>query len=249
MRSWKKFKKWMAYNPPYSLSASEWRSFNEEFTERAPIRRFFHDTMPKFFRPVAWAYSDVRNWIVYRTIFRYHVVKTGLKPGYHQVDERILYSSFSMLKHYVEHDIAYQEFVWDYDRAPTWIEKLPYYRHWGFNKPELGINHLRWEATLDDPSLPAQQQSPDQAKSSREILELYEWWVNKRPSRPEGINLDYDTQGCEMGPLDEDFDKTAPDYVLYKQEMGKFYDLQDTWDDEDDNMLQRLIKIRRSIWM
>ena len=46
--------------------------------------------------------SDVKYWVLNRTTRRFHIVKTGLKPGYHDTDTRMLYACFSLLSDFVE---------------------------------------------------------------------------------------------------------------------------------------------------
>ncbi|PWU00808.1 MAG: hypothetical protein C5B52_08295 [Bacteroidetes bacterium] len=246
---WKRFARWMDFNPPYALTASEWRSFEYEFQQEAPIRFFFKHRLPKLYRPVLWKYKGIKDWIRYRTIDRYHVIETGLKPGYHEFDEKILYGSFTMLKDFVEIEVASHFHVQNRDEFPySKKEKLPLYRRLFYRRPDLGIKHLEWEATLDDPSLPPTQQFPSQAIAAREILKLYRWWVDTRPKRDYSNNLKYDHQGFEMGSLDDDFDHTAEDFIAYHKRFDEIEENRIEWDKEDDEMLIRLVKIRQVIW-
>jgi hypothetical protein len=127
----------------------------------------------------------------------------------------------------------------------NWKYKIPFYFKYCFREPDLGIKHLLWESSLDDPSLPLDQQSPDQAVLAREVLELYIWWVKDRPSRK---NIDvptYDDQGLVMSVLDSDFDRSAEDYRAFKVVNEQQKLLEENWQEEDDNNFHRLIKIRK----
>jgi hypothetical protein len=59
--------------------------------------------------------SEAKWWVLHRLVpkHRYHVVNTGLRPGYHDIDERILHASMALLCDYVEAeggDVALEEF-------------------------------------------------------------------------------------------------------------------------------------------
>jgi hypothetical protein len=45
---------------------------------------------------------DLIWWTKHRTTNRYHVIKTGLKPGWWDVDTRLLHASFTLLENFVE---------------------------------------------------------------------------------------------------------------------------------------------------
>lgn len=61
---------------------------------------------------------------------RYHVVKTGLKPGYYDPDVRILYSNMNLMKEFVE--ITKDTVDWDSDEGHqhAWNELQDIYKWW-----------------------------------------------------------------------------------------------------------------------
>jgi hypothetical protein len=244
---------WLGWNPPGALTSKGWRLFNEEFKEKAPIRYWIgHDFRHAVTLPIKWKYDAVRNWIRFRTYDKYHIVKTGLKPDYYGFGERILHANFNMLKDFVECDKSWHGF-WSQDEKEkqTWCQKyIPFY--WTFvefRRPDLGINHLEWEMTLDDPSLPPQDQSPEQACSAREQMALYKWWTEIRPSRKEEPMIEYSDQGLGMmSILDDDFDHDAEDYKRNQDILERNEKLREEWNREDEEMLIRLVKIREHLW-
>ena len=158
-----------------------------------------------------------------------------------------------MLKDFVEVDQAIQSYWFSSDSEKIgWKMYIPFYKsvfYYQFRMPERGIAHLKWAATLDDPSLPVYDQSVDQAKTAREILALYDWWVNIRPARKLKDPGVYSDQGfSEFGCLDDDFDKNSPDYKLYREISTENDKIEATWDNEDTEMLVRLVKIRNKLW-
>ena len=247
------FKSWLAYNPPAALSGTGWRLFNEEFAKNAPVRFFISKNFKKtFIWPVKHKYENICNWIRYRTYNRYHIVKTGLSPGYHCNDTIILNANFSILKTFVERELASFSY-WcsdDIRDKDQWKKYIPfYYNFFPVNNIEFSIKHLEWAATLDDPTLPVQERCAEQAHSAREILALYNWWVNIRPVRKEYECGTYSDQGLgALSILDDDFDREAADYKQYKITRDQIVDQEAAWEDEDNKMLERLIKIRKHLW-
>ncbi|MEI7970635.1 MAG: hypothetical protein WCJ69_16760, partial [Betaproteobacteria bacterium] len=109
--------------------------------------------------------------------------------------------------------------------------------------------HFEWAATLDDPALPPYERCESQAEAAREVLVLYKWWVIDRPARKEIEYLPYNKQGLgDLGSLDDDFDRTAPDYIAHRKSMEDANKQEEDWHAEDDSMLARLVKVRRSLW-
>ena len=249
-----KISAWMDFNPPGALSSKGWRLFNKEYKESAPVRYWFtHTFRHAVILPVKWKYEKITDWVRYRTTRRYHVVKTGLPPGYNDVDTKMLHVNFNMFKEFVEVEQAWHHYMWSEERREkaTWCEKhMPFYRvFFPFNRPDLGIKHLEWASTLDDPSLPPHERCDHQAVAAREIMALYDWWVNKRPARKDIDAPPYDHQGLDiLAALDEDFDKKASDYQAHHDAMEAQTKLEEEWREEDDEMLIRLVKIRHHLW-
>jgi hypothetical protein len=240
----------MNYSPPGALDSHGWSLFNEEYKENAPIRYWImHDLRYGAIMPVKWKYQDLMCWIRYRTTERNHVVNTGLKPGYHSADTQLLHVSFNILKDFVEVELAWRE-RWSDKSTHTLAEKyLPFYFvFFPFREPNLGIQSLEWQATLDDPNLPPYEQSVEQAVNAREILALYRWWL-ARDKRPEAKYPEYDKQGLgEMACLHPDFDTSAPDYVAHQKATEDRQKQDEEWQNEDTQMLIRLAKVRQSLW-
>lgn len=246
----RKFKAWMSYYPPGALSSKGWRLFEYEFKEMAPIRYWLSEIFySKYILPIKWKYERVTEFIRYRTWDRYHIVGTGLKPGYHDVREQMLHVNFNMLKDFVEVEQAWRTYWWDDHSEKTWRQRHnPFFKMF-FRKPEYGIKHLEWSSTLDDPSLPPHERCDHQARSAREILAIYKWWVEIRPFRKELEYPKYSDQGGGiLGSLDSDFDKNAEDYKAYQQVLETNSNLESSWNKEDNEMLIRLMNVRESLW-
>lgn len=247
-RLFAKFNDWMDFNPPGAMSSMGWRLFGEEFKEVAPIRYWIkHDFMRGVVWPVKRAFTNVVYWIRYRTTHKYHVIKTGLKPGYSEIETIMLHSNFTLLKHFVEVELASHSA----DREFTWCEShMPFYRlFYPFRRPDLGMRVLDWKCSLDDPALPPFQRSDQEAIVSREIRTLYKWWVEDRPARKRIEIPTYSLQGKgDLGLFDDDFDREAEDFKAYEKAREESQAQSSLWRDEEQAMLERLIKVRRSLW-
>lgn len=221
----------------------------------APVRYWFrYNFRNTVILPIKWKYENISNWVRYRTYDKHHVVNTGLRPDYHSVSKIILHSNFNILKDFVEVEQAWHIWCFSDERRnkKTWIQRwLPWYFRHAFRRPELGIEHLKWAATLDDPLLPLHERCDHQAAAAREIFALYDWWVNKRPARIE-INIPSlrKNSGKEdlLDFLDTDFDRTTPVYRDYQIALEKQAKLEEVWENEDEEMLIRLMKIRNHLW-
>lgn len=243
----KKFNRWRRFNPPGALTSDAWNSFEREFKIKAPIRYWFDNEFKRIFiYPVKRAYEEIWWGIRYRTFDRYHIVKTGEPPGYRDTDHIILYVNFNLLKDFVEISKASRSY-WPDDVPKTWAEKhMPFYTvFYPFRRPDLGVKHLKWEMTLDDPSLPPFEQSVQQAKYARETYALYNWWVEDRPNRVEIV--------CRHPPgsIDSIFsnkNRNTPEYKIYESDLKAASKQEEKWHKEDDKMLIRLMKIRRGLW-
>ena len=240
----------MSFNPPGALTSDGWNSFNEEFYLNAPIRYWLDNDFKKIFiYPVKWKYQEITYWFRYRIYDRYHIVKTGLPPGYSEVDNTMLHVNFNLLKDFVEIQQATREY-WSDDVSKTWCEQhMPFYRvFYPFRRPDLGIKHLEWATTLDDPSLPPYEQSVQQAKHAREVLILYKWWVEGRPGRV-AVEIHHPTNsGKSITDIFSSKFKNSPEYRKYRDDLDKSAKQEERWDNEDDKMLVRLMKIRRGLW-
>lgn len=250
----KRLKSWMRYDPPGALSSKGWRLFNDEYKKKAPVRYWImHDLKYKAYMPFVWKYEKVSDWIRYRTYDRYHIVESGLEPGYYDVCTQMLHVNFNILKDFVEVEQAWSRYLWsgEYKEQASWCEKhMPFYRRvFPFRSPEHGIKHFEWAATLDDPALPPHERCDHQAVAAREILVLYKWWVEDRPARKEIEHVPYDHQGKGiLGCFDDDFNQDAEDYKAHKVSMDESSRQEEEWEKEDEVMLIRLMKVRKSLW-
>lgn len=250
---YKKFRDWFAYNPPSAASIDGWDDFDKEFRKNAPIRYALYNTFPKAcVWPIQHRFERLTSWFRYR-IVRYHVLDTGLEPAYYDKDTLMLNVNFNLLKDFVEVEKAWMQHICndtEYKMNPI-LEHIPFYKRATFRSRELGIQYLEWETTLDDPSLDKYERSPEQAKTAREILELYKWWVDVRPSRVE-VEYDYpdnDDDKPTLYMLSDKYKEDNPEEVRAFRAWSDAHQTQEeSWVKKDTEMLVRLITIRKALW-
>lgn len=224
----KKLKKWIAYNPPYALTWEEWREFDKEFKKNAPVRFFIKNIILVRIKQIKRRYiDDSINWVRYRTTRRFHIINTGLKPGYYDKDHIMLHGNFSILKNYVEVECAAMH---------NWDKPV--------KEANDGVKHLEWEISLGE-------ESPRQSESAKEILTLYKWWTEIRPNR-ERVKLPIKAEEAlsKRKWTDTFFDtmERVEKDDEYKNYIKESHEQTDAWNQEDDDMLIRLIKIRKNLW-
>jgi len=254
---WKRFVKWMKYNPPYAASWDGWDEFRDEFKANAIIRYTLMETIPdgisSFFSPVTYRWTKTKDFCRYRFIMRhrYHMVKTGLKPNYYEVETQMLHANFNLLVSFVEQQKASIGMAFDNDNYPRpkgwWWKK---YTDW--KMPAYGINYLEWESTLDKDS-PLEEQRwdgisvPSQAQSAREVLVLYKWWTE---TWMDADDLDYpespDRDGLSL--FSDKYDRTSPEYLAWRKACDERDEEEEKIKKEETAMLIRLVTIRKSLW-
>jgi hypothetical protein len=160
---------------------------------------------------------------------------------YHDKDCVMMYVMFQLLVDYVEIECG----SWGTSRFETswqrWVRRfkeLPLL-HW-FVKPvrnaRRGLHHLRWEMSLKD--------HPTQSESAKEIFALYKFWKHTRPRR-EDPWVAADDFGDDESREGKRFGSWSPRYSEFLTRAG---DLEDRYDQEDAEMLVRILKIRTCMW-
>ncbi len=174
------------------------------------------------------ALRDIRYWFLYRfhTSHRYDVVHTGLSYGYYEVDKRLLHANFALLKGFVEVELAWMSLVCNKDeraKVPWYMTLAQYHRR---HYLELALAYLTYWDNADNNKVEQLWEGELEGIRSkdREIRELYQWWVEARPKRIDPY------QDC-------------PD-----DQLMKAFEQEEAYHKEDEEMLIRLVKIRRNLW-
>ena len=214
---------------------------------------------------------DVKYYINNRWVTRTHALTAhprDIKPGsWCDVGNRFLPCLFNELVEFVEVESAWSHIAWGSaeDRAkydpPFWATGWWRWRTW--RCPQAGLDHLDWAMTLtlgNDMGVEEGDENygrpTGQAIRAKEIKELYTWWIVTYPNRPDPHDASGWTDYCERmreeagdgnrwigmqskNPKTEKMGTTALE-LLRKIEQD--------YEEEDEAMMIRLIKIRDSLW-
>jgi hypothetical protein len=165
------------------------------------------------------------------------------------------------LADFVEVETAWHHVLWDEKARKEY--QVPWYRsgwlRWRtWRCAEAGIAHLKWAMTLTNEEFLEEDEKhlaepTYQAKAAKEILELYTWWKEVYPNRPDVHDASGWSAYCEMRRekgyklLDME-DKTPEEAEMCRTALDKSRELELQYAQEDEEMMIRLIKIRESLW-
>ena len=248
----KKLRKRFGIEKPYALEWGGWKRWKKETRAAHPVGYFLTETVPDFLSHVydklTSPYYDTRYYIRNRFFRKCHVLPTGFKPGqYHDLDSRILHGLMQSLVDFVEVEKAWMH---------SWVAKKKYKFKNG-RCAQAGLDYLKWEmeltnkewASKDDPSYGA---FTEQAKNAREVYEIYNWWKNTYPNRKDPMDASGWSAYCDR--LDRegrnilDHKETPADRKESKRALKLLRKIEQQYEREDEQMLIRLIKIRKSLW-
>lgn len=249
-------------------TGKEWAEWEKAAKAKYPIRWWIAEEGLDKLQDV-WCYiperiNDARYYINNRWITRSHALTAhprDIKPGtWSDVGNRFLPCLFNELVDFVEVEQAWHHCIWDDEarkkyRTP-WTRSFFRFRTW--RCPEAGIDYLKWAMTLTNEEFLEEGEKHKaeptyQAKAAREILELYTWWKEVYPKRPDP----YDASGwhdyCEMRRekgyhlLDME-DKSEEEAKMRDTSLEQLRIMEEAYKKEDEEMMIRLIKIRESLW-
>ena len=211
---------------------------------------------------------DIKYYINNRWVSRTHSLTAhprDIKPGQWQdVGNRFLPCLFNELVDFVEIETAWSHIAWG-DREARAKYDPPFYASgwWRWRTwrcPQAGLDHLDWAMALTmgsdwgiEEGDPKHGQPTPQAVNAREIKELYTWWKEVYPNRPDAHDASGWSEYCERKrELNGDRllgSKTTPELdALATTSLERVRQIEAAYDAEDTEMLTRLIKVRGSLW-
>lgn len=234
------FAKWLrrlvGVDSPSSATAHGWKTWKTNYKNSHPVMFYVTEILlGKLQRFVCYPkdkYREISTYLHNRFIFKSHYLSTNLKVGqYHEIDTRILHGMFETLVEFVEGEKAHMQWAWVEGKDKAHNRK---------DGRELGLKYLKSETEFED--------HDSQAKTAQEIIDLYVWWKDIRPSRLEPM----DASGYSS-IKSENFDDvldllSAPRTPERTKAAEIMHDIEKSYDKEDEEMLVRLIKIRKSLW-
>jgi hypothetical protein len=256
-------------------TAEEWDDWNTMAQMKHNFRywvaeEFLGDLQDFVTWPVRKLY-DIKYYINNRWVTRTHSLTAhsrDIKPGnWCDVGNRFLPCLFNELVDFVEIESAWSHIAWGNkaDRAkyeaPFWASGWFRWRTW--RSPEAGLDHLKWAMSLtmdtdwgikeDDPNF---GKPTGQAYRAKELLELYTWWKEVYPNRPDAMDASGWSAVCEKrrlanpgkGFMSSLSDRTDEEKEESRAALDRSTEIEKAYDDEDEAMMIRLIKARDSLW-
>lgn len=226
-----KFAKWLwslVDVKPIGYGTSEdFRVWEEKQKKNHPYLYWFVEGFLDSLRAIVFwpldKFNTIKSYIRNRYIDKTHFIHTGLEKGqYHEIDDKILHGLFNTLIEFIEVEKAWMNF--------------------DYKGEDAGLDYLEWEIGLtfdEDWGVEKDGQPTPQALAAKEQFELYNWWKN-RPNRQDPYEQYHRLRKGKdvLGEL------TEREENIFKQAMK----LEAVYEKEDEEMLIRLIKIRRSLW-
>jgi hypothetical protein len=212
---------------------------------------------------------DVKYYVNNRWITRSHALtahRRDIRPGdWCDVGNRFLPCLFNELVDFVEVELAWWHLAWSPEERPKY--NMPWWavgwwriRLW--RCPQAGLDNLEWQRNLRWTEEEVGADSPNlgkltpQAIKAQEILDLYRWWTDVYPNRPEPMEASGWSAYCdqcreELGGGVMSMFKQSKSSKLKKQGDRAHKLLQKieaAYEKEDEEMMIRLIKVRHGLW-
>jgi hypothetical protein len=209
---------------------------------------------------------DVKYYINNRWVTRSHSLTAhprDIKPGqWRDVGDRFLPCLFNELVNFVEIETAWMQIAWNSEERhkynpPFWASGWFRWRTW--RCPEAGLDNLKWQSELihnEDycKDQPYYMKPTPQAVKAQEILDLYKWWTEVYPNRPDPHDASGWTAYCELsrlsngGKMNWSADKTPELKKASKLAHKELQKIEAQYEKEDTDMMIRLIKVRHGLW-
>jgi len=229
---------------PSALEWTEWDAWHSKAKTRHPVRYWIAETLlNRVQSALVWApekIADFFYWWQHRHDYRLEILPKYRDQEYWSSWQRVFLVSFSQLERFVEYHKALECVRWDEAArvrhgAPTRLFRWPYLRGW--RSSAAGLEHLDWEIGLGS-------ESPDQSRSAQEIKDLYIWWTQTRPQRPDP----YEASGWSAIVKDAGWvprtNRTPEEQAARDEAMLRCDQLEREYEQEDVKQLVRLVSLR-----
>jgi hypothetical protein len=260
------FADWVRGTPKLKMGTSQqWAEWRRTASGQHPVRYWLAeeglDYLQKFVCYVPDRLNDIRYYVNNRWVSHAHSLTAhprDIKPGQWQdVGNRFLPCLFNELVDFVEVELAWHHVMWDDEEQKKYA--VPWHRsgwlRWRtWRCPRAGIAHLEWATSLTFVDKKGTQRLSRQAMAAKEIMDLYYWWTEVYPNRPNPHDASGWTAYCELSRLANggEFavgeDKTPELRKASRLAHKELRRIEAAYEKEDESMMIRLIKIRQSLW-
>jgi len=239
-------------------TAEQWVEW-EKIEKSKPFCNFIVNIVPGWFDKIKDKIDNIIMWLRYRLqpSHKYHLINTGLKPRYYEIEDRMLHGMFNLLKEFCENEQPYHDWCWQSIEEENNGNKPTKF------KPgrEAALESLKWrkEQIYKEEDLPFEKdknligEPTEHSKNAEEVEKLYLWWVDTYPNRRDPYDVYEDPYFDKM--IEENvssmelLSKRPPEEEEKVKEIWKKRDtLESQYNLEDQMMLIRLIKIRHTLW-
>jgi hypothetical protein len=259
---------------PECGTGTEWDYWEIHAKQTHPIRYWIVETAFDAVQDFIWwpvdTLYDIKYYCINRWVTKTHQLtasKKDIKPGeWCDVGGRFLPCLFNELVDFVEVELAGSKLMWmdeeefKKQKAPFWARGPFKTRTW--RSRELGMEYLAWASDLTyDNHWGVNEDHANygelttQALNAREIKELYLWWTEVYPTRPDP----YDESGfaayhearaeANGGKYNWDCDeKNEEERQELKAVLDESTRIEQLYESEDTAMMIRLIKARDGLW-
>ena len=182
---------------PGAETMEGWDVWKKDAKKKHPFRFWLADDGLGKLQDIVYYPSEILSRVRYyynnRFVSKTHYMKTGLEPGqWHEFETRLMHGMFNELVEFVEIECAWMNVVWDKEAAKQF--NRPWWRKWyrAWRSPESGLAYFEWSSKLvyDENSgiekgHKLYGKPTPQAIAAKETIELYNWWKNVYPNRPD----------------------------------------------------------------
>lgn len=226
-------------NPPYGTS-EEWNDLEKYNKSANPFVNWVVEEGFDFVQDVVYFIPDVYHNIRYklrlRFVKRFFCLDTKLSRWeYLEIDTRILHGLFETLVDFVEIEKAH-------------LYKISNDQTDHLSDREAGLAHLEWEMELTDADFDGPGDPTPQAIAAREIKDLYVWWKDIYPNRPDPYDVTGWTEYCASKEYPFAPEKDDAERMAVRAMLKNIQALVEQQENEETEMLIRLIKIRKEMW-
>jgi hypothetical protein len=269
-----KFADWLRGTNKLGCGTSkEWYEWEKASKATHPFRfwvaeEFLGDAQDFVTYPIRKIY-DLKYYINNRYVTRTHSLTAhprDIKPGqWRDVGNRFLPCLFNELVDFVEIESAWSHIAWGdkKDRAkyeaPFWSSGWFRWRTW--RCPQAGLDHLDWAMTLTmnewlEEGHEDWDKPTSQAVRAKELKELYVWWTTVYHARVDPHDASGWSAFCdgrresdpEGGFMSMFEDRTEEERAESGRILDLCHEIEKQHEDEDTEMMIRLIKIRDGLW-
>lgn len=184
----------------------EWDEWEKTSKKENPFIYWFLGDFLSKVQDIAYApyelFTSFRIYIKNRFFDKTHTLQTRLKKGqYWETDDKILHGCFEALVDFVEVETTTM-MLWCYkeESKKYWRYRFKPLRFKSIRSRELGLKYLRFSMNETDHEI-------ERCAKDQEIIKLYLWWKDERPSRVDPYSDEVWSMDLETAYYEEDTEK------------------------------------------